>query len=178
MVTLYAFITPVLAMFTFYFCLCSQEMNQKKLEDRNQARRERDRARRNSLTTEQKEEINACRRAKRNSLTVEQKNEINARRRMASQRTSTQRIPEEKRAQRRANAAARRNTPCPESIAMPCPNAANLPTINLGSSTQKSHPKERTASPSVSPSTSTPEYIIRTDGNMPIFTPFIYVMAQ
>jgi hypothetical protein len=32
-------------------------------EDKNQARRERDRARRNSLTAEQKEEINAHRRA-------------------------------------------------------------------------------------------------------------------
>ena len=59
-------------------------------EDRNQARRERDRARRNSLTTEQREEINARRRAgsnnendraRRNSLTAEQREEINACRR-------------------------------------------------------------------------------------------------
>jgi hypothetical protein len=54
-------------------------------QDRNQARCEHDRARRNSLTTEQKEEINAWRRtqnrAKQNSLSVEQKEEINAHRR-------------------------------------------------------------------------------------------------
>ena len=48
-------------------------------EDRNRARRERDRARRNSLTTEQKEEINARRRAARE----EQKEETNVRRRAA-----------------------------------------------------------------------------------------------
>ena len=90
-------------------------------EDRNQARRERDRTRRNSLTTEQKEEINARRRAndrvKRNSLTAEQKKEINARKRASEQRTSIQRITEENRARRRTNAARRRNTPCTESIA-------------------------------------------------------------
>jgi F0F1-type ATP synthase epsilon subunit len=48
-------------------------------EDRNRARRERDRARRNSLTTEQKEEINARRRAARPSKAQD----INARRRAA-----------------------------------------------------------------------------------------------
>jgi hypothetical protein len=141
------------------------------IEDKNQARRERDRARIKSLTTEQKENINARRRAKRNSLSVEQKNKINGHRRLVEQRTSTQRLTEEKRAKRRANAAARRNTPCPESIAMPCPK------INLGSSTRGSPAKEGTSSPPVSPSSSTPEYTIGTNGNTQIFTPFIYAMA-
>ena len=71
-------------------------------EDRNQARRERDRARRNSLTAEEKKENNArrrasgksteenerqraCWRAKRNSLTAEEKDEINAQRRASRQ---------------------------------------------------------------------------------------------
>ena len=121
------------------------------LEGRKEARRERDRARRNSLTDEQKEEINARRRAKarakRNSLAAEKKEEINARTRAAEQ------ITEEKRARHRENTMARRNTPCAESIATPCPNATTLPT-------------------------STPEYTIRTDGNTLIFTNFIYVMTH
>ena len=50
-------------------------------DDRNQERRDRDKTRRNSLTTEQKEKINARRRAKQNSLAPEQKKEINAARR-------------------------------------------------------------------------------------------------
>jgi hypothetical protein len=170
-------------------------------EDRKQARRERDRARRNSLTAEQKEEINARRRAQLNSLTVEQKEEINARkraqkraklnsltaeereeineRRRATRRpTSTQTLNEEKRAtlqaQRRANAAARRNIPCAESIAMLCPNAIALPT---GSTTHESPTTEGSASPLVSSSMSMPAYTIRTDGNTRIFYMFIYVKA-
>ena len=123
-------------------------------EEINARRREKDRAKRNSLppkslTTEEKEQINAVRRAKdkakRNSLASEQKERINALRRAAEQRTSAERITDEKRARRRTNAAARRDTACPESIAMPCPNATILPT-------------------------STPEYTtIRTDGNTLIF---------
>jgi hypothetical protein len=175
------------------------------LEDRKQARREHDRARRNNLTAEQKEEINARRRAQINSLTVEQKEELNARkraqkraklnsltaeekeeineRRRATRRpTSTQTLNEEKKAtlqaQRRANAAARRNTPCAESIAMLCPNAIPLPTVNLGSTTHESPTREGTASPLVSSSMSTPAYTIRTDGNTRIFYTFIYVKAR
>ena len=141
-------------------------------EDRNQARRERDRARRNSLTAEQKEEINARRRAARQNKTL---NERNAQQRVtrrnismearqennARRRASRQSITGEERgtllALRRANNAARRNTPCAESIAMPCPNTTNLQTI---------------------PSTNTPEYTIRTNGNTPILTLFIYLMAH
>jgi hypothetical protein len=152
---------------------------------RNQARRERDRARRNRLTTEQKEEINARRRAedrtKRSSLTDEQKKDINARRRAARQRASTQTITDEKRAtllaQRRSKDAARRNTPCAESIAMPCPNAIALPLTTHASSARGG-----TASPPASPSTSMPEYTIRTDGNTrslhPLFIYYIYVMVH
>lgn len=160
-------------------------------EDRNEARRERDKARRNSLTAQQKEEINARRRARsrgenegrrerdrarRNSLTVEQKEQINARR-----RTSAQSITQEKRAamlaQRRLNAAARRNIPCAESIAMQCPDATSLPTKNLASTTHGSPTREETTSCSASPSRSTPAYTIGSDGNTPIFTPFIYVYS-
>ncbi|KAM0926834.1 hypothetical protein ACQ4PT_003023 [Festuca glaucescens] len=43
-------------------------------KDRNQARRERDRARRNSLTDEQKEEKNARRRAARQKKTIDERN--------------------------------------------------------------------------------------------------------
>ena len=101
----------------------------------------------------------------------------NARRR-ERQRTGMQTITEEKRtalqARRRANAEARRNKPCAESIAMPCPNAPTLPTRNVESSTHRSPARERTVSPPASPSTSMPEYTIRTDGKTPIFTPFIF----
>jgi hypothetical protein len=163
-------------------------------EDQNQARRERDRARRNSLTAEQKQEINACRRAgsrpnnqkrrerdraRRNSLAAEQKEEINVRRRAGRRPTSTQSKTEEERAamlaRRRANNAARRNTPCAESIAMPCPNAATLPTIILASTTHRSPAREGTASPTTSTPTSTPDYTVRTNGNTPNFNPFVYL---
>jgi hypothetical protein len=44
------------------------------IKDKNQARRERDRARRNSLTAEQKEEMNARRRAARQNKTIDERN--------------------------------------------------------------------------------------------------------
>jgi hypothetical protein len=163
-------------------------------EDRNQARRARDRARRNGLTAEEKEEINAHRRAishpanqarrerdraRRNNLTAKQKEEINARRRAAPKPTSTQRKTEEEKAarlaRRRENVAARRNTPCAQSIAMQCPNAATLPMLNLASSRHRSTTREGTSSPPPSTSTSMPDYTIRTDGNKTIFTHFIYL---
>jgi hypothetical protein len=142
------------------------------------------------LTAEKRKEINARRRAvwqkklldERNirqratwqNITMEKLQEKNARR-----RTSRQRKPEEEKnallAKRRATAAARRNTPCAESIAIPCPNA--LPMINLASSKHGSPEKGGTPSPPTSPSTSTLEYTIGTNGNTPIFTPFIYGMA-
>ena len=132
-------------------------------EDRNQARRERDRARRNKLTIKQREKINARRRAgrnnlarrendraRRNSLTTEQRDEINARRRAAPRRTSTSTITEEERAallaRRRENTTARRNTPCTQSIAMPCPNVRNLSTMNLKSRKHASPARDGTAS--------------------------------
>lgn len=110
-------------------------------KDRNQARRERDRARRNRLTDEQKEEMNARRRATRKKKTIDERNarqrqarqnvpakerqEMNARR-----RERRKNIPPEERhallAQRNARLAEKRNTPCAESIAMPCPYAATF----------------------------------------------------
>jgi hypothetical protein len=103
-------------------------------------------------------------------LTAEQKKQITESRRAArQQRSSTKGISEEQRAallaKRRANDAARRNTPCAESIAMPCPDAITLPTVKLASNTHASLAREGTASPLASPSMSTPEYTIRTNGN-------------
>jgi hypothetical protein len=125
--------------------------------DKNLQRRNRDKARRDKITPEQREEINARRRAVRKNKTNEERNasqraarqnmtpserqEINARRREASKnkpakerqeinarrRARRQSVPPEERqvmrAQRNAWLAAKRNTPCAESIAMPCPGA-------------------------------------------------------
>lgn len=71
-------------------------------EDKNQQRRNRDKARRDSLTPEQREEVNARRRASRKNRTIEDRNasqravrqnlttkerqEMNARRRAASKK--------------------------------------------------------------------------------------------
>jgi hypothetical protein len=104
-------------------------------------------------------------------LTAEEKEEINERRGAARRPTSKETL-----AQHRANATARRNTPCAESIAMPCPNAIALTTVNPAPTTHASPARERTASPPASPSMSMPEYTIRTNGNTPIFTPFIYLL--
>lgn len=175
--------------------LCLQKMDKQGqpivniLEDKKQKRREYDRARRNSLSAEKKEEVNARRRAIRQNkefnernaqqrairqlLSPDEKKRNNAQRR---ERTGMQTITKEKRtglqARRRANAEARRNKPCAESIAMPCPNAPTLPTRNVESSTHTSPARDRTVSPPASPSTSMPEYTIRTDGKTPIFPPF------
>ena len=136
-------------------------------QDKNQVRRERDRARRNSLTAEKKEEINARRRAawqkktqyeknkrQRPNLTTEEKLKDNIRHRMSMQNKSEE-GREKLLARRKATKAATKNTPCPQSIAMSCPNATNLTKIA---------------------STSTPEYTIRTEGNTLIFKPFIYLI--
>jgi hypothetical protein len=158
------------------------------------------------LTAEQREEVNARRRAARRSktLTAEQKKEINASRSIARQnksleeRNTQQRgnrqniapvkrqemnakrrarrhsIPEHERqallAKRKANAAARRNTPCADSIALPCPIVASLATLKLA--------KEGATSPPVSPSRSTPNYIIGTEGDYSIFYSASYVKTH
>ena len=159
-------------MFNFYVLLWLQKMdnNVQSTNNKNQERRERDRARRNSLTVEQKEEINARRREARQNKGLDERNARQRDRRKnisleerqknnAERRTSRQSITREERTallgKRKANAAAKRNTPCAESIAMPYPNTTNL---------QKT------------PSTSTPEYTIRTEGNTLIFTSFIYAI--
>jgi hypothetical protein len=90
----------------------------------------------------------------------------------ANRRVRRQGIPEHEKkvllAKRKANATARRNTPCADSIAMPCPNAASLATVNLS--------KEGAAAPPVSPSGSMPDYTIGTEGDSSIFTPLRMVM--
>ena len=112
---------------------------------RNQARRERDRARRNSLTAKKREDMNAQRRVARQKKTIDERNarqrqarrnvlakerqEMNARRRESWHNIP----PEEKRAllaQRNARLADRRNAPCAESIAMPCPYGATMPSYS------------------------------------------------
>ena len=148
------------------------------------------------MTTGQKEEINARRRAARQTKDVEKKEEINASRRRTLQnkapdernarqrdnrknisaeerheinaniRGRMQSLPRHKReeflAKRKANDVARRNTPCAESIVMPCPNATLLATVNLA--------KKGAALPPTSPSRSTSDYTIGSNGNSPIFT--------
>ena len=125
--------------------------------DKNLQRRNSDRARRDRLTPEQREEMNsrrrvarrnktneernASQRAARKKLTPEERQLMNARRRTADKskpveerqemnarrRARRQSIPLEERQalriQRNAYLAAKRNTPCAESIAMPCPGA-------------------------------------------------------
>jgi hypothetical protein len=125
--------------------------------DKNLQRRNRDKAWRDKLTPQQREEINARRRAVRKNKSNEERNaserrarqnlkpnerqEMNARRREASKnkpaeerqkmnarrRARRHSIPPEERqvmrAQRKAWLAAKRNTPCVESIAMPRPGA-------------------------------------------------------
>ena len=112
------------------------------IKDRNKGRRERDKARRNNLTAEKKEEINTRRRATRQNKIIDERNarqrqtrknvpdkerqEMNSRRRERWKNIP----PEEKRAllaQRNAKLADRRNTPCAESIAMICPYTATFP---------------------------------------------------
>ena len=135
---------------------------------RRQASRERQRARRQSLTIEERNELNAHRRANRQALTTAQRQQENTNR-----RTRRQRIPEEERqglrAQRNANDAARRNTPCAQSIALPRPDAVANPEARSHAS-----PVQAT-SPTASPSMGTTTYTIGTDSNAPIFTPLCFI---
>ena len=137
----------------------------KSTEERN----DRQRVTRQKVPAAQRQENNDLRRARRQSIPVEEREEINAR-----QRAQRKNVPEGERrallARRNAQFAAKRDTPCAESIAMPCPDvrastAANQP---LGI------PSVEVDSPPASPSMSTPEYTIGTDGNTTIFIPFIY----
>jgi hypothetical protein len=146
------------------------------------------------LTDDKRKEINARRRALEQNKSVDERNtqkrasrqnkskeeqqELNARRRISSQnKTGEERVA--LLAQRRATAEARRNTPCTESIAMPCPTAAILPTINMHVSTYKLPAREENNSAPASPSTNTPAYTIGTEGNIPIFNTFIsYILAH
>jgi hypothetical protein len=146
------------------------------------------------LTADKKEEINQRRRAARQNKSLDERNiHMRASRKNKSteeqqqenarRRTSRQSKTKEERValltQRRSTAQARRNTPCAESIAMPCPNAATLRTINMPSSTHKLPTIEENNAAPDSPSTSTPAYTLRTDGNVPIFTTFsTYVLEH
>ena len=131
--------------------------------DKNQMRRQRDRERRNNLSTEQREEINARRRAQYRKhigqLTADQREERSAERRTLHKNLS----PEEEQkhlSMRRASYKTRRMTPCASSIAMSRPDVAastiNKPTMSTSSLTSTCMPNSR----------------IETDGNYHIFTHF------
>jgi hypothetical protein len=63
-------------------------------------------------------------------------------------------------ARRKANAAAKRDTPCAESIAMQRPDITLNPLVSARASLNKG------GSPPASPSMNTPAYTIGTDGNL------------
>ena len=73
------------------------------------------------------DERNARQRQTRKNVTTIERQEMNARR-----REHWENIPPEKkqamRAHRNARLTDRRNTPCAESIAMPCPHGATMPS--------------------------------------------------
>jgi hypothetical protein len=124
------------------------------------------------------DERNIRRRARRQNKSREEQQEENARRRRSRQsKTSEERVA--LLAQRRATAEARRNTPCAESIAMPCPNITIFPKISMPSSTHRLPAREENTSAPASPSASIPAYTIGTDGNIPIITTFIiYILVH
>jgi hypothetical protein len=148
-----------------------------------QTSRERQRARRQRLTLQERQEINANRRANRTVATTAEREQENARRRdsrrnLTSEQRQTINTNQRKRRQgmsqdrreaardrRKANTEARRNTPCAQSIAMPRPDAAVNPEV-----TKRSSPITADSTPA-SPSTSTPAYTLGTDGNI---HPYIY----
>jgi hypothetical protein len=135
----------------------------KALEERNA----RQSANKKNISAEERQKNNARRMKSRQNIAPQERQEMNANRRVRRQG-----IPEHEKkvllAKRKANATARRNTPCADSIAMPCPNAASLATVNLS--------KEGAAAPPVSPSGSMPDYTIGTEGDSSIFTPLRMVM--
>ncbi|XP_037482621.1 uncharacterized protein LOC119361586 [Triticum dicoccoides] len=103
----------------------------KKTEEERTARQ---REARQRMTPEEKQQSNTLRRAAYQNMSVHDKQETNARRRTRLQNIS----PKEKQnmlAHRKKRLAARCNTPCAESIAMPRPDADTLATPNLMSST-------------------------------------------
>lgn len=125
--------------------------------EQKQARRDRERVRRQCLAPEVREDINARRRAHRKSLTHEERNARQQARRQSltaeqrevmNARTRKHRqsiTPEERQAlltKRRMSYAARRDTPCDESIAVRCPEARGAsraenpssytPTLTIG----------------------------------------------
>lgn len=113
---------------------------------KNQARRDRERARRAMLTSEDIEAINAQRRARSHILTP------NDRQKMLTKRNT--------------KAKARRNTPCAESIAMMCPYAQTSDTSSPSTDTNASPVVEPSASPEATPSACTRNYNTETDGNL------------
>lgn len=114
--------------------------------DKNQPRRDRDQARRKILTSDEIQVINAQRRARSHTLTP------GDRQKMLNKRN--------------AKAMARRNTPCPESIAMMCPHALTLQMSCPPTDTNASSVMETSDPPHAAPSGCSPNYTTETDGKL------------
>ena len=147
----------------------------KKIEEERTARQ---REARQRMTPEEKQQSNTLRRAAYQNMSVHEKQETNARRRTRLQNIS----PKEKQnmlAQRKKRLAARRNTPCAESIAMPRPDADTLATPNLMSSTHALAFRESEASaPAPAPRfASKAGNNFESDGNPSIFTLLVVSMC-
>ena len=121
------------------------------------------------MSLENRQDRNNYTRAAYQNMNADDKQEKNSRRRARVQNMS----PEEKqnmRAQRNAKLAARRNTPCIESIAMPRPDASNLAAPNHMSTTHPFAVGEPVASSHAPGPPSKAGHGLESDGNPPIFT--------
>jgi hypothetical protein len=161
--------------------------------DKNQARRETAQARRDVLTPDDREVINAQRRiarqhkpeiviqqenahrrASRQNLTIDDRNSA----RRAHRQSLTPGEMHTMLTKRNANDKARRNTPCAQSIAMMCPHAISdehivyPPTVTNGSSIV-----DPFDSPHASPSACTPNYTININGNFLALLCFLYPVS-
>lgn len=106
-----------------------EQEEERRREQARHTRRERDRARRQSLIPSQRQQVNARRRAQRQTLTTEQRQLINARR-----RTDRQSLSQDERQSmlnaRNTRYADRQAIPCAQSIAMPCPESLSSSVVN------------------------------------------------
>ena len=141
--------------------------------DNDLARRKRDNERKCNLTNEQREQINERSRAsyqkKKEEVTVDvrQKQNEKVRDKRTERRKSMSVIERgETSAQRKANYARRKNTPCNESIAIPRPDLGNS-TSQCPAFTCRTSPVSRARGDDSSdgdPPTNMPNYTVRTDG--------------
>lgn len=131
------------------------------LEQR-QAKLDRQRAKRQNATPSERQKESARRKARRQRLTPDERQELNARRRSARQSLP----PNERQAlldRRNTSDAARRDTPCLESIAMECPNFGASSAVNPSSSHN------------LNGAESTPQSFLMDDGNIRFLITFIKI---